>query len=72
MNGTTIDSLVSEVMHQLKGFVPAGGVVHFELNIGIGSDIGVYDSSALPAGAPCNVASFDVVMLSESQTAFSD
>lgn len=70
--GTTIEFLVSEVMRQLKGFVPAGGIVRFELNLGIGTELGVYDSLYTPAGAPQNKITFDAVMPSEDQTASSD
>lgn len=70
--GTSLENLVSEVMRQLKGFVPAGGIVHFELNLGICAEIGVYDARSNSVEHPQNKLVFDAVMPSEDQTASSD
>ena len=62
MQGASLDRLVSEVMGQLKGFVPVGGVVHFEVNLGIGLNIGVYDALHNTNNSPQNTVSFYAIM----------
>ena len=63
--GTSLDYLVSEVMRQLKGYVPAGGIVHFDVNIGILDYVGVYDAMRNSNVYPQNKITFDAVMPSE-------
>ena len=70
VSATTIDNLIASVLSQLKGAVPAGDAVHFELIIGFNEEgVGVYESTYLPTQGTKNTISFDVVMPSENEQA---